>query len=168
MIYVTSLAQMPKTVKRSGARHVVTLINDGTLVTRPASVPEENHLFLGINDITDPIDGMVLPATHHVDRLIDFFAAWDRSAPLVVHCYAGISRSTAAAFIAACALKPDEDEAEIAWAIRKASPTATPNSLLVALADERLGREGRMRSAIRAIGRGRDAYEGKPFVVRVS
>ncbi|MDQ0314341.1 tyrosine phosphatase family protein [Amorphus orientalis] len=167
MIYVTSLARLHETVERSGARHIVTLINQDTPVPRPASVPEENHLFLGFNDITDPMDGMVMPADHHIDQFVTFLEAWDRSTPLVIHCFAGISRSTAAAFIAACALQPDRDEHEIAWAIRGASPTATPNALLVALADKRLGRDGRMKAAAKAIGRGRDAFEGEPFLVAI-
>ena len=66
-------------------------------------------------------------------------AAWDRAAPLLIHCFAGVSRSTAAAFIAACALSPRRDEGEIARALRAASPTATPNARLVALADATLG-----------------------------
>jgi predicted protein tyrosine phosphatase len=81
----------------------------------------------------------------------------------VVHCWAGISRSTAAAFVVACTLNPERDERDIAWAIRRASPTATPNIRIVALADEMLEREGRMVAAIEAIGRGHVAGEGVPF-----
>lgn len=167
MIYVTSLARLHETVERTGARHVVTLINDGTAVVRPDSVPEENHLFLGFNDITEAMDGMTPPGAHHIDQYITFLERWDRATPLVVHCFAGISRSTAAGFIAACALQPERDEQEIAWEIRKASPSATPNALLVALADERLGRAGRMRAAAKAIGRGADAYAGEPFLIAI-
>ena len=86
--------------------------------------------------------------------LIAFVRGWDRGTPLVVHCWAGISRSTAAAFVAVCALNPERDERDIAWAIRRASPTATPNLRIVALADEMLERDGRMVAAIEAIGRG--------------
>lgn len=167
MIYVTSLARLHETVERSGARHLVTLINEATQVVRPDSVPEENHLFLGFNDITTPMDGMTPPAATHVDAFISFLEGWDRSTPLVIHCFAGISRSTAAGFIAACALQPERDEHEIAWEIREASPTATPNALLIALADERLDRKGRMSAAAKAIGRGADAYEGEPFLIAI-
>ena len=167
MIYVTSLARLHETVERTGARHIVTLINADTAVVRPESVPEENHLFLGFNDITDVMDGMTPPGAHHVDAYIAFLEAWDRSRPLVVHCFAGISRSTAAGFIAACALQPDRDEHEIALEIRKASPSATRNARLVALADARLEREGRMSAAVKAIGRGADAYAGEPFLIAI-
>ncbi len=51
----------------------------------------------------------------------------------------------------------------VAKALREASPSATPNPRLVAVADAMLGRNGRMIEAIGAIGRGADAFEGTPF-----
>jgi predicted protein tyrosine phosphatase len=98
-----------------------------------------------------------------VERLVKFATRWDRAQPLVVHCFAGISRSTAAAFISACALAPERDEAEIAMRIRNASPTASPNPRLVALGDAYLGRQGRMVKAVTRIGMGQPAYEAEPF-----
>ena len=88
---------------------------------------------------------------------------WDRSAPLVVHCYAGISRSTASAFAAACLLNPHRDEIAIARQIRAASPIAPPNRLIVSLADKALGREGRMLRALDEMGPGSMMVEGRPF-----
>ncbi|MGH7246599.1 MAG: tyrosine phosphatase family protein, partial [Pseudomonadota bacterium] len=79
------------------------------------------------------------------------------------HCYMGISRSTASAFVSVCALNPQRDEQNIARALRHASPTATPNIRIVALADRLLGRQGRMIAAIESIGRGIVAQEAAPF-----
>jgi predicted protein tyrosine phosphatase len=110
---------------------------------------------------------LVLPSDVHVTALLEFVKRWDRKAPMLIHCYAGVSRSTAAAFIAACALSPDRDEHEIAAAIRRNSPTATPNSRLVALADAMLQRNGRMKAAIAHIGRGADCFEGPPFALEL-
>lgn len=166
-LHVCPLSRLPETVDATGARHVVTLINVGTPVVRPPAIAEADHLFVGVSDITDALDGHVLPDETHVRRLLDFVRAWDRARPLVIHCYAGISRSTAAAFIATCALRPDRDEAEIARELRLASPSATPNRRLVAVADAMLGRDGRMVAAIAAIGRGADAFEGEPFSVTI-
>jgi predicted protein tyrosine phosphatase len=163
MIHVCSLARLHDTVSQTGARHIVTLIKDISLVRRPQAILENNHLLLDMDDISMPIDGYVLPASEHVERLIDFVTGWDRGTPLVVHCYAGISRSTAGAFITACALNPKRDERVIARAIRTSSPTAQPNLRLVSLADELLGRNGRMVAAVDAIGPGQSAYEGVPF-----
>jgi predicted protein tyrosine phosphatase len=84
---------------------------------------------------------------------------------MVVHCYAGISRSTAAAFIALCVARPERDEREIARALRAAASFANPNPRLIALADDLLHRHGRMVQAIAEIGRGELAFEGVPFAL---
>jgi predicted protein tyrosine phosphatase len=163
MIHVCSLARLYDTVDETGARHIVTLLRLTDRVTRPRQIAPENHLVLGIDDISMPIDGYTLPGEEHVGRLIDFVGAWDRQAPMVVHCFAGISRSTAGAFVAACALNPARDERDIAWAIRRASRTAQPNARIVSLADRLLKRDGRMVQAIDCIGPGEVAMEGHPF-----
>jgi predicted protein tyrosine phosphatase len=163
MIHVCSLARLHDTVRETGARHVVTLIKDISLVHRPATIAPENHLLLDMDDINDLIEGYVAPAEEHVGDLLRFVRSWDRTTPLVVHCYAGISRSTAGAFVTACALNPQRDEMKIARALRAASPTATPNLRIVSHADRLLGRDGRMVTAIRSIGPGMAAYHSEPF-----
>ena len=163
MIHVCSLARLHDTVDSVGARHVITLMRDIDKVVRPKSIAEANHLLLSMDDIAQPIDGYEMPGEAHVTRLIEFVSGWDRAAPMVVHCYAGISRSTAAAFTAACVLNPKRDEAAIAQALRRASPIASPNIRIVALADAALGRNGRMVRAIEGIGAGQSAFEGNPF-----
>lgn len=166
-LHVCSLARLAETVAFSGASHVATLINAGTPVVRPASIPAANHLFLGFNDIVEPMAGMIPVGEAEVLRLFDFVDAWPRERPMVFHCWAGISRSTAGAYVAACRLMPERDEAEIARELRVRSPAATPNLRLVRIADRMMKREGRMAAAIEAIGRGRDAYEGDPFVLPI-
>ena len=166
-VHVCPLSQLAPTVAASGASHLVTLINLATPVERPDTIAPENHLFIGINDIVEPADGLVLAADDHVAALIDFISGWDQTRPLVVHCYAGISRSTAAAFIALCVARPDRDERAIAQALRSASPIATPNAHLVAIADRLLKRDGRMVAAVEEIGRGETATENVPFVLEL-
>jgi len=163
MIHVCSLARLHETVEGIGARHVVSLIGDEDRVECPPRIPPENHLRLRLHDISAPLDGYILPEAEHVADLLDFVRRWDRRAPLVVHCYAGISRSTASAFACVCALNPQRDESSIAQALRHASPTATPNARIVLLADRLLGRQGRMIAAIETIGRGMFAAEAAPF-----
>ena len=163
MIHVCSLARLHSTVDETGARHIVTLLRVVDRVQRPTHIAPENHLVLTVDDISTPADGYIVPARDHVQRLIDFVGAWDRSSPLVIHCFAGISRSTAAAYVAACALNPQRDEMQIAWDIRRASRTAQPNSRIVSIADRLLKRDGRMIRAIDAIGLGDAATEGHPF-----
>jgi predicted protein tyrosine phosphatase len=163
MIHVCSLARLHETVEDTGARHVVSLLADEDRIERPSAIVEENHLWLRLHDISSPLDGYIMPDEEHVADLLKFVRRWDRRAPLVVHCYAGISRSTASAYATICALNPHRDEGSIAHALRLASPTATPNIRIVSLADQMLGRDGRMIAAIETIGRGEIAIEGNPF-----
>lgn len=163
MIHVCSLARLNETVQDTGARHLVSLIGDEAQVYRPLGIRPENHLWLRLHDIAAPLDGHIVPDEAHVAELLSFVRRWDRCAPLVVHCFAGISRSTASAYASVCALSPHRDEESVAQALRRASPTATPNIRIVSLADRLLERKGRMIAAVEAIGRGAFAAEGVPF-----
>src|SRR5262245_60463904 len=127
MIHVCSLAHLHETIYHTGARHVVTLLGVEDRVELPREVDPNDYLRLHLHDITEAIDGQVLAGAEHVERLVYFVKRWNRQAPMIIHCYAGISRSTAAGFTAVCALNPHRNEADIAKALRRASPTAMPN-----------------------------------------
>lgn len=163
MICVCPLSKVEETVSRVGAVRLISLLSAGTEMTRPAAIRAENHLLMNMHDISAEQDGMTLPGEAHVRRILDFAGSWDRSRPLAINCYAGVSRSTASAYIIAAALTPTRDETELATTLRRLSPTATPNPRLISVADQILGRNGRMVAAITAIGRGADCFEGVPF-----
>jgi len=162
-IFVAPLSLVQATVADARVSHLVTLINGETMIDTPPTIEQNRHLRLSMNDICDPQPGLVVPCESHVDELIQFALDWDKKAPLLIHCWAGISRSTAAAFISLCALNPDTDEHALARALRRASPTAYPNRRLVTLADSVLSRQGRMSQAVEHIGRGQLAEEGQVF-----
>ena len=84
----------------------------------------------------------------------------------MVHCWAGISRSTAAAYTALCAINPEVPEELIARAPARGLAHRLPNRLMIRLADDALGRRGRMVRAIEGIGRGVMATEAVPFSLR--
>ena len=94
MIHVCSLAALPDTVKATGASHVLTVMANVDQVLRPESVLPANHLKVSMDDITEHADGFVAPSEQHIETVLAFVRGWDRNAPMVVHCYAGISRST--------------------------------------------------------------------------
>jgi predicted protein tyrosine phosphatase len=121
------------------------------------------HLTLRFNDIVAPTAGLVLPDESLIQSILSFAEDWRGERPLFVHCFAGVSRSTAAAYIIACRYMPEGEEENLATKLREAAPFATPNALMVALADKVLGRRGRMVEAVRGIGRGADAFEGAAF-----
>ncbi|WP_274424632.1 tyrosine phosphatase family protein [Chelativorans sp. YIM 93263] len=165
MIHVTPLSRLEATLQTTRAKHLITLLSTGSIFERPAHLEPACCLHLSMHDIIEEMPGYVVPSRMHVETLLEFARTWDRSSPLVVHCFAGISRSTAAAYSIAAALQPDRSETAIAQELRRFSPSATPNIRIVALADEVLQRQGRMVEAIRSIGRGANAFEGEAFTL---
>ncbi|MBC8037249.1 MAG: tyrosine protein phosphatase [Rhizobiales bacterium] len=163
MIIVCPLNKVQPLVDRHGVSHVVSLLGPDTPPQRFDNIAGERHLWVTCHDIIQHTDGFTLPCASDADKLVSFLKAWDRSTPMLIHCWAGISRSTAAAYTAMCLFKPDADEEDLAWQLRQASPSASPNRLIVSFTDAVLGREGRMVRAIEKIGRGADAFEGTPF-----
>jgi predicted protein tyrosine phosphatase len=162
-IHVCPLSALHDVVAQHNASYVLTCLQDELLVETPALIKPEDHLRLLVHDISEPLAGCVAPDARHIARLIEFARRWGGEGPMVVHCWAGISRSTAAAFTALCVVNPTVSEQVIAARLRQASPTAFPNRLMIRLADAALEREGRMVRAVDAMGRGMPANEAVPF-----
>ena len=167
MIVVCSLRAAHEQVALHRAAKAISILAPPTEHPTFDTVQGDDHLRLTFHDVAAHTPGLSAPGEHDMQKLLTFLGKWDRESTLLVHCWAGISRSTATAYIATCLLKPKTDEEQLALTLREASPSATPNPMLVALADSALGRNGRMVKAIRAIGRGADAFEGAPFVLPV-
>ncbi|MCX8999073.1 protein tyrosine phosphatase [Rhizobiaceae bacterium BDR2-2] len=166
LIVVSPLGRIAEMAVRHRVRDMVSLLSDGHDFHRPGLIAPERHLVLRMHDIGCASAGrMTGPQDAQVAQLIAFARAWDRAAPLLIHCWMGISRSPAAALVAALAVMPETDERDLALRLRKASPFATPNARLVALGDALLGREERLTAAVKHIGRGADADGNAPFVL---
>lgn len=167
-IIVCPLSRVPEVARDKRPSHVVSLLDPGTPFPVLAGFGADRHFCLEIHDIEMEMDGYDALCGDRMRRILDFVGGWGRDEPILIHCYAGISRSTATAYITACAHNPDFDEEEIALSLRAASPSASPNRRFVALADAELGRGGRMTRAIEKIGRGAswlDIGEAVPFTL---
>lgn len=167
-VVVCPLSKVEEASKKYQICEMVTLMNDKADVRRPATIAAENHLVLTFNDINNVIPGLIAPHESDVNKLIEKALNWDQRSPLLIHCWMGISRSTAAAYIVAATLNPVEDEFTLAQRLRLRAPFATPNKRLVALADKILRRENRMLEAIETIGRGAEVTEGDIFTFDIS
>ena len=166
-IIISSLADMPALVKRARPSHMISLLDPDSMVDTPRALHPERHLKVGINVIWEPAVGLIHPTAEVVDDILRFGRTWEPLDPMLVHCWAGISRSSATAFILACERCPDTSERTVAEHLRKASAAATPNPLMVQLADDMLGRGGRMVDAVRAIGPGTMLYPNPPYELAV-
>ncbi len=162
-IIVCGLAEVPAVIAARRPSHLVTLLDPASMIATPSGVAAENHLKIGVNDIAEATEGLILPTEQVVTDLLTFGRTWDESAPMIVHCWAGVSRSTASAFILACERNPEVDERTIALSMRKAAVHAYPNRRIIALADDLMGRGGRMVDAVEAMGGNDLASMGRPF-----
>ncbi len=167
-VYVCPLRLVPDVARETGARHLVSAIDTSFLPATPDEIASDRHLRLAMHDIVEARADQVLPARDHVIELLDFVGSWDRYEPMLIHCYAGISRSTAAAFITLCALNPETPEDLIAASLRQSSVTASPNRLFVTLADHVLRRNGRMVAAVERMSPHTIAAECTPFALATS
>lgn len=122
------------------------------MIETPQGFAAAMHLRLGVNDIVDPAAGTAPPARRHIDELLAFSRGWDAQRPLLIHCWAGISRSMASAFTILCDRLGPGHEIEIARAMRQRAPHAQPNRLLVRHADDALKRGGDMVEALNNMG----------------
>ena len=165
-IIVCPLSRAPQIARERKPSHAVSLLDPGTAF--PMLGLGERHFQLGIHDIETELTGYDACDETRMRAILDFVTGWDRADPMLIHCYAGISRSTATAYITACVHNPGIDETVIATALREVSPTASPNRRFIALADAALGRNGAMSRAIESIGRGAswlDIGEANPFAL---
>ena len=159
-ILVTPLSALEDAIKLHRPSHIVTLLSPDHMIDTPEGFPRERHLRLGMNDVVDVTAGDTPPEQAHVAALLEFARSWPAEDPMLVHCWAGISRSMAATYIILCDRLGRGSELYAAKAIRSRAPHAYPNALLVRHADEILGRDGRMVEAIKSIGAGKMVAEG--------
>ncbi|HET9942107.1 MAG TPA: protein tyrosine phosphatase [Terriglobia bacterium] len=168
MILVCPLSKVSETISTHKPLRVISILDPGWAFPELGPTYVGRHLCLEFHDIHLPTLDRTMPAAAHVDRLLRFLNRWDPRDSLLIHCRAGIGRSTAAAFIAACYHNPGTDEQEIAAVLRKASPIARPNKTLIRIADNAMNRKGLMLAAMESALRDvpfADASEAEPFQI---
>lgn len=162
-LVICPLENVAEAAVRHKAGYLVSLLAKDQTIHRPGLIQADHHLRLEMNDISTEEPGLITPDERHVRALIEFFQSWKQDAPTVIHCWMGVSRSPAAAIIAALAIGRNQSELELAKRLRAVAPFATPNRKLIEIADKELGCEGRLVKAVAHIGRGADTFIGEPF-----
>jgi predicted protein tyrosine phosphatase len=114
-----------------------------------------HRIEMHFNDAIEPGPGIELPQARHVEEILAFGNTFQRDlaarreAHLLIHCHAGISRSTAAMTALLTQADPEETEERIFERLVAIRPKAWPNSLMIGFADDLLGRGGRLTAALR-------------------
>ncbi len=151
MMHISSLAEFPRSAADLRPTHVISMLADDDFPETPPGVAGSNHLRLTFDDIDGPLPGHVPPSEANIERLLEFGQLWDLSGPLISHCFAGISRSSAAALILLAQHNPGR-EGEFALLMRGRGPHIQPNRLMIELADGLLECGGRLTAAVDAMG----------------
>ena len=167
MICACSLGHLTPTIARTKPSHILSLLSPNQDTPRIIESGNAQTLRLSFNDIREALPNLIVPSTALIQQIVSFSRSWPAERPLLIHCWAGISRSSAAAYIIACDRNPGYEET-IAATLRARAPFATPNSLMITLADAFFERGGRMVEAIERIGRGADAFEGMPYTLPIA
>ena len=142
MIIVCSLKDLKIVCESSNPSHVISVIDPGYAPDTPAGV--DYHLKLGFDDIVEVSANNKIyrlntnevpqlpPNTNHTDSIIKFSNTWNRKAPIVIHCWCGVSRSMAVASYLMCKENASNVKKNIKY-IRSLAPHANPNKALLKL-----------------------------------
>jgi predicted protein tyrosine phosphatase len=163
-LIVCSLRRLEAHLEGHDPSHLISLLSPAEMIPEHPRL-KGRHLRVEVNDVTEPQPGLTAPSEAMVEAILRFGRSWTAERPLLIHCWAGISRSSAAAYILACARNPSTPESRIAQALRAASPAAHPNARFVRLAEARLGRDGRMSAALDALPPPVPVLENEPFTL---
>jgi predicted protein tyrosine phosphatase len=135
--------------------HVLSIIDPDCPDPEAFRAYDSHHrTILRFHDIIESFAGHVMPEAGHVEAILGFGKSLNGTAGsrdeghLLVHCHAGISRSTAAMAMLLAQTYPDRDEDQIFDRLVQIRPQAWPNSRMIDFADRLLSRKGRLNAAL--------------------
>jgi predicted protein tyrosine phosphatase len=143
----------------SGASHVLSILDpDWPVPEAFGAFGEHAKLELRFHDIIDEHQAdMIAPQREHIAELLSFgrglLAERQAHRLLLVHCHAGISRSTASAALILAQALPDTPADHIFEEVLRIRPQAWPNLRMVELGDAALNRRGELVTAAAGIYR---------------
>jgi predicted protein tyrosine phosphatase len=116
-----------------------------------AAFGPHRRLALRFHDIIEPTRDRLAPSRDDVVQLLAFGRELRAGDRLLVHCHAGVSRSTAAATLILAQAYPDWPASDVLEAVVELRPRAWPNLRMLELGDELLGRGGEIVAAVAPI-----------------
>jgi predicted protein tyrosine phosphatase len=148
--------------------HVLSILDPGW--PEPAALrgfAVDRRLKLHFHDVIEPLPGSIAPQRWDVELLLAFGrglgmidgdgggAAGEepRHPHLLVHCHAGVSRSTAAAILILAQRDPARPARDVVGEVLRVRPRAWPNLRMVEIGDALLGRDGEIVAAVRRLYR---------------
>jgi predicted protein tyrosine phosphatase len=149
----------------AGVTHVLSIL-DPEWPDPPAFAEFAPHrrFALRFHDIIEPAPDRLAPSRQDVERLLEFGRELHgpEGSHLLVHCHAGVSRSTAAAALILAQAYPDRPAREALDAVAQMRPRAWPNLRILEFGDAILGRNGEIVAAASALYR--RVLDREPFM----
>jgi predicted protein tyrosine phosphatase len=141
-----------------GVTHVLSILDPEWPVPDAfGSFGEHERLELRFNDIIEEVPGKIPPREEHVAKLLafgrDMMVEPAPGAHLLVHCHAGVSRSTASMILMVAQARPDLAASAVAREIFNIRSKAWPNLRLIEIGDAMLNRGGEIVRAVNEIYR---------------
>jgi predicted protein tyrosine phosphatase len=140
----------------AGVTHVLSILDPDTPDPPAfAAFAPHHRLALRFHDIIDTLPDRLAPAKADVERLLAFGHELSDTPGnhLLIHCHAGVSRSTASAALILAQARPDRPARDALEAVAQLRPRAWPNLRILEFGDELLGRNGEIVAAAAAIYR---------------
>jgi predicted protein tyrosine phosphatase len=144
---------------KAGTSHVLSILDpDWPVPEAFGAFGEHAKLELRFHDVIEEDAGMVPPSEGDVARLLAFgrglMAEPRNDAHLLVHCHAGISRSTASMALILAQALPSVSADEVMREIMRIRPNAWPNLRIIEIGDHMLSRNGEIVAAAIEVYRG--------------
>ena len=154
-ITVCGISELPEH-SEVGVSHVLSILDpDWPVPDAFGSFGEHARLELRFHDVIEEVPGMVAPRREHVEQVLafgrDLLVEPAGKANLLVHCHAGISRSTAAMILILAQARPDLPAETVAREVLRIREKAWPNLRIIEMGDELLGRRGEIVAAARGL-----------------
>jgi len=139
-----------------GVSHVLSILDpDWPVPDVFGSFGEHARLELRFNDIIEELPGQVAPRRAQVEQVLafgrDLLVEPSGRASLLVHCHAGISRSTASMILILAQARPELPAETVAQEVLRIRDKAWPNLRIIELGDALLGRSGEIVAAAQGI-----------------
>jgi predicted protein tyrosine phosphatase len=138
------------------ASHVLSILDpEAPLPEAFGTYGEHEKLELRFDDIIEVTPGRLAPEADHIAALLGFgrsLLRQKRESPhLLVHCHAGISRSTAAMSLILAQAMPEQPAAAILGLVHSIREKAWPNLRIMEIGDAMLQRDGTLVAATHAL-----------------
>ncbi len=140
------------------ASHVLSILDpDHPVPEAFGAFGEHEKLELRFHDIVDETPGLLAPGPEHVEQILafgrDLLTEPKPAAHLLVHCHAGVSRSTASTALILAQALPEQPADTVLAMVHGIREKAWPNLRMVEIGDAMLGRGGALVEATHALHR---------------